>query len=152
MKKFRFNYSVAVWILLSLVLVLTCAGLGLNLFNLIEYSKLGAVKIALYSVIVLLNLALVVMDVSVMVYGCYVIKDGALYSNFGLIRTKSDVKDIVQISHFKKSDKLVVYFKDAKYTVIIICPEKYDDFIFSIREINPAILYESRIDGEDVSG
>lgn len=149
MKRFRFNYPLSVWLLLSLILVLTGAGLGLNIFNLIEYSKLGIFKTVLYTIIVMLNLALVVLDVSVMVYGCYVINDGILYSYFGLIRTKTEIKDVVQITHFKKSDKLVVYFKDAKFSVIIISPEKYENFILAVREINPAVLYESKIDGED---
>ncbi len=149
MKRFRFDYPFIVWLLLGVVLVLSGAGLGLNIFNLVEYSKLGVFKIILYSIVVMLNLLLVVLDVSVMVYGCYVIKDGFIYSYFGLIRTKTALSEISQFSLFKKSNKLVMYFNDAKYTVIIISPEKYDDFILCAREQNPKILYDTQIDGED---
>ena len=64
-------------------------------------------------------------------------------------RLFADINDVVQITHFKKSDKLVLYFKDAKYTVVIISPEKYEDFIFALREENRQIIYDSRTDGED---
>ena len=149
MKRFRFVYSFTVWLLLSIVLLLSGAGLGLNIFNLIEYSKLGIAKTIIYSVVVILNFLLLALDLSVMLYGCYVIKDGYLYSCFGLIRTRTPIKEVVQFTHFKKSNKLVMYFEDAKYTVIIISPEKYEDFILSVREENPKIIFTSQIDGED---
>ncbi len=149
MKRFRFDYPFIVWLLLGVVFVLAAVGLGLNIFNLIEYTKLGAVKTVIYSIIVALNLSLLVLDVSVMVYGCYVIKDGYIYSWFGIIRTKTSFEEIVQITLFKKSNKLVMYYADAKYTVIIISPEKYDGFILALREQNKKIIYDAQIDGED---
>ncbi len=84
-----------------------------------------------------------------MLYGCYTVKGSTLYCNFGVVKTSYDIKDVVCITHFKKSDKLVVYFKDAKYTVIVIDNKLYDDFIATLREINPSIAYDTRIDGED---
>ena len=51
--------------------------------------------------------------------------------------------------HFKKSDKLVIYFKDDSFTVIVISPEDYSDFVVALREVNPQIYYGVKIDGED---
>ena len=149
MKSFRFRYSNTVWVLLSLVLVLSLTGLIWNIFNLIEFLPTGSYKVGTYSIIVALTALLTVLVVSVMVYGRYVIKDGKLYSYFGIIKSKIDIKDIICITHFKKSDKLVAYFKDETYTVIVISPELYDKFIMAIREINSAVLYDAKIDGED---
>ncbi len=149
MKKFRFKYPVIVWILLAAVLLLSVAGLCWNIFNLISVMPNDVLKQVLYGVIVALNGALVVLTVSVGVYGTYVIKGENLYSYFGFIRTKYEIKDIVEITHFKKTDKLVVYFKDEKYTVIVISPELYDDFVLAIREINKQIVYDKKIEGEN---
>ena len=149
MKKFRFNYSVLVWALLALVILLLSGGLIYNIYNLISFLNDGAYKIAAYSLIILVNAFILVFAVSVVFYGKYIIKDKKLYSYFGFIRTSVNTDDIVQITHFKKSDKLVVYFKDAKYTVIIISPDKYEEFIFALREQNTHIIYDSRTDGED---
>ena len=92
----------------------------------------------------------IVFVLSVFIYGRYTIKKHALYTYFGFIYTKTDIKDIVQITHFKKSDKLVVYFADQKYSVIVISPTEYELFILELRKENPKIIYTSEIDGEQM--
>ncbi len=149
MKKFSFKYSPLAWVLLVAVVALSFLGIVWNVFNLKEYWWAGPVKIATYFIIIAITLALLVVGVSVMVYGCYTIKGDTLSCNFGVVKTTYDIKDVVSIAHFKKSDKLVVYFKDAKYTVIVIDSKLYDEFIAALRQVNPSIAYESRIDGED---
>ena len=79
----------------------------------------------------------------------YVIKDGKLYTCFGFIRTKIEVEKITAVIHFKKSDKLVIYFNQNKYAVVVISPSEYDNFISALREVNPKIAFDNRIDGED---
>ncbi len=148
MKKFNFKYSTTVWVLLVLILLLCGAGLLWNVFNLTQYVFYVS-KIILYSILILINLFLVVLVISVMLYGKYVIEEKYLYAYFGFIRSKIEISNIVEITHFKKSDKLVIYFKDAKYTVIVISPEYYDDFILAIRNINKSIFYDVKVDGED---
>ena len=146
MHSFRFKYSIAVWVLLSLVLALTAGGIVWNIFNLIEYSWAGAFKIIIYSVIIALTACLFVFDFCAMVYGRYVIKNGFLYTCFGLIKSKVELGAVTQITHFTSSNKLVVYFSDQKYSVVVIPPERYDDFIKAVRENNHAILYNSYTD------
>ncbi len=131
------------------VLALSVIGLIWNIFSLIEYIAVDAVKIVGCSFIILFNLALTVLVISVMTCGNYVIKDKTLLCCFGLIRTPFNIDDIVGITHFKKSNKLVVYFKDKKYTVIVISSSQYEEFIMTMREINHNIIYDTRIDGED---
>lgn len=150
MKKFTFKYSVTVWVLLSIVLILSIVGLGWNIFNLIEFIQAGAFRIIAYSLICLLTAFLLVIVISVMIYSKYVIKDGYVYSCFGIIRSKEKISEIVEITHFKKSDKLVVYFNDGKYTVIVISPEFYDAFVLAVRQSNKSIIFDVKIDGEDI--
>lgn len=151
MKKssFKFRYAPTVWALLFVVLILSIVGCGWNILNLIEYSFLGAFKTVTYALLVLATGFLGITVISIMVYGRYVVKDGTLYTYFGFIRNKTLISDIIGVTHFKKSNKLVVYFKDDKYTVIVISPEEYDSFISAIREFNSSIVYDARIDGED---
>jgi hypothetical protein len=98
---------------------------------------------------VLLNAFLCVVAVSIAVHGAYVIKNDTLYAYFGIIPSKYEIKDIVEITHFKKTDKLVAYFKDGKYTVIVIDKNDYDDFVICIREVNRQIIFDKKIEGED---
>jgi hypothetical protein len=149
MKSFKFKYSIAVWVLLALVLILSTVGIIWNVYNFIFFIKESTVKAVAYLLIVLLTLFLFVFVLSVILYGRYVIKGDYLTQYFGLLKTKTPVKDIAEITHFKKSDKLVIYFVDRKYTVIVIQKELYEQFILALREANPAIVYDVKIDGED---
>ncbi len=150
MTKFRFKYPVVVWVLLCLVFALSLAGLGWNIYNFISFlSYHDVIKTVLYAVIILLNAALVALTVSVAVYGAYVVKGDKLYSYFGFIRTKYEINDIVEITHFKKTDKLVAYFKDSKYTVIVIDKTLYDEFVIALRQVNKQIIFDNKIEGED---
>lgn len=149
MKKFRFNYSALIWTLIALVVLLSAGGLCFNVINVISYWGQSSFKTIVYVLIVILNAALTALALSVMLMSKYVIKDGKLHSYFGFIRTQVKIDDIVQITHFKKSDKLVIYYKDAKYTVILLSPKLYESFILSLREENRKILYDARTDGEN---
>lgn len=149
MKSFRFKYSTTVWVLLSLVIVLSAVGIVWNAFNFITFMHESTIKAVSYALIILLTAFLFAFVLSVVFYGKYVIKDGCIVQYFGFLKTKTPVKDIVEITHFKKSDKLVVYFCDKKYTVIVISPEYYEQFILAVRALNSAIVYDVKIDGED---
>ena len=149
MKIFRFLYSPIVWVLISIILIMCLAGLGWNIYNLTEYNWSNTFKYVSYLLIGLVTLGLTIFSISLLVYGRYVIKNGQLYTYFGFVRSKINISDIVCVTHFKKSNKLVIYLKEQSYSVIVISPDKYDLFVFALREQNREILYDTKIDGED---
>ncbi len=152
MKKFRFKYAPSVWILLSIVLLLSVAGLIWNIFNFVEFLSLShTFKVFSSAIISLVCLFLTVFVLSVIFYGNYLIKGDFLFNNFGFFKSKLKIEDIVCISLFKKSNKLVAYFSDQTYTVIVIDENLYDVFVVSLRNVNTKIIYDTRIDGEDVA-
>ena len=151
MNKFKFKYSALVYALLLLTLSLSIAGIVWNIYNVISFAKLNlTLKAVSSSIIAVLALILSIVVLSVAFYGKYVIKDGFLYTYFGFFKNKTPVTEITEITHFKKSNKLVVYFCTNEYSVIVISPEKYDDFILALRDANKAIVYDAKIDGEDM--
>ncbi len=149
MKKFRFKYSVSVWLLMVAIIALSGAGLVWNVLSTIEYAALFPIKAVASGLSALLCGVLLAFAISVATYGKYYVKGENLCVKFGFITVKTPVQSIYQFTHFKKSDKLIMYFEDGKYTVIVIAPEQYADFILTVRAINPRILYNSKIDGED---
>lgn len=150
MKKFRFKYSPLVWVLLAVVLALAIAGLVWNVLNLIDCLPLGATKLTINVVLVVINALFLAFVVSVMVYGKYVVKEDKIVCYLGIVRSTYKIKDVVEITHFKKSDKLVVYFDNSNYTVIVINPALYDKFILAVRDKNKRIVYDTKIDGEEL--
>ncbi len=149
MKSFRFKYSTTVWVLLVLVLALSIAGCAWNVFNLVNYLWAGAFKITIYALIIAVTLFLTLFVIAVMLFGRYEIKNGTLTTRFGIVASTVKISSVVALTHFKKSDKLVAYFDDNKYVVIVIDRTEYEDFILALREINHAIVYSTQIDGED---
>ena len=149
MKKFYFRFTPLVWVLLTLVLIFSVGGLIFNTLTLIRSFTHQTSRIVLNSFLTAFNLFLVAFTISVIVYSRYVIKDGCVFIRFGFIRSKIKIEDVVRFSHFKKSNKLVMYFKSAEYTVIIISPEEYESFILAVRDINQRIIYDVQIDGEE---
>ena len=149
MNKFKFKYSALVFILLILSLALCVAGIVWNIFNAIQFANVNTIKLISSLVIVVLTFVLLVFVLSVLFYSRYVIKDGYLYTYFGFVKNKTPVSEIVEVTKFKKSNKLVVYFSTEEYTVIVIAPEFYDEFVMAIRNANKSIVYDTRIEGED---
>lgn len=149
MKSFRFKYSQLVWVLLLLVMVILIAGVCWNAYTLISNWGTSTTKTVTNFITLALTVFLLIFAISIMVFGKYTIKDGHVFVHFGFFKTKTPVSEIVQFTHFKKSDKLVAYFKDEKYSVIVISKDCYQDFVLAVREFNPSIIYNNRIDGED---
>ena len=149
MKSYKFKFSTTIWVLLAFVFILSVAGAVWNIFSIIEYVNVNNLKVITGAITCLLCLALTVISLSVILYGKYVIKNGELISYMGVIRSKYPLKTVKEITLFKKSNKLVMYFEDGKYTVIVISPELYESFVLSVREQNKSIIYNEKIEGED---
>ena len=149
MKTFKFKYSITVWILLSLVLCLSIGGLAWNVWGAIEYLGLDTTKMISSFLTSALCLLLAVVCASVMLFGKYVVGQGAFVCCFGLIKSKYDIKDITAIILFKKSNRLVMYFGQKKYSVVLIDDSCYQDFVLAVREQNKEVVYDVKIEGED---
>ena len=151
MKKFKFKFPPLVWVLLWIILIVCAVGLALNIYNLTQYVGYKFFKVLPFILYALITLFLIFVVISIMLFSNYSIKKGCLYVCFGIFSSKTKIDEIVSITHFRKSDKLVVYFKHQAFSVIVIAKEKYDDFVISLRELNKAILFSKQSDGENVA-
>ena len=150
MKTFKFKYTLTIWILLGVVLALSVAGIAWNIFTIVQFAGLNLTKTVSSIIMCVLCAFLGFLATSIMISGKYVVKNDAIISYMGIIKTVFPIKDVTEITHFKKSDKLVLYYKPDKYVVIVIDPLCYDDFVKTVRQINPMIIFDSQIDGEEL--
>ena len=151
MKKFRFKFSNLVWILLSVVLAVCLTSFALNVYNLTQYISYAFFKFFPYILYIIVSLFLVIVVLGIMLFSGYSLKNDCFYVRFGIFSSKTKVCEILAITHFTKSDKLVIYYKSNAFSVIVISKEKYDDFVLSLRELNKNIFFNKQIDGEDVA-
>ena len=143
MKKFRFKHTPLVWTLLAVVIAVLLGSVIWNVITLINRISLGSTKIYASILLIIAGLFLLVFALSVVLFSSYTVKKDLVVLRFGLISSKLKIKEIVQFTHFKKSDKLVSYFEDAKYTVIVIDSRYYEQFINAVREQNQKIVFDS---------
>lgn len=146
---FKIKYSVVVWALLFVVAVASLLGFAWNVYNLVYFINAKPLKIITYSLLVLTTGALFVIVVGVIAFGKYTVKNGVLCMKLGFFTLKTPTEEVLEITLFKKSNKLVTYFSDSKYAVVLISPADYENFILALRNQNKKIIYNTRIDGED---
>ncbi len=148
--RFKLKLSLTLFALLILVVILSLSGFVWNVYNVIYFIGVGGFKIATYSLLVLLTGILSVFAVSALLNCKYSVENKTICLHFGVFKIKTALNDVTEITHFKKSDKLVIYFSDEKFSVIMIDKKDYDAFILAVRAQNPSIAYDVRIEGEDL--
>ncbi len=149
--KFRFKYSIVVICLIVLVSLIGVGGLTLNVVNVVKGFD-PAVKTAKIITTVLssaLDLALIFISLSVLLFGYYKVTDTHLVCRFGVFRTKYKLDEILEFAEFKKSGKLVMYLSEQKFTVIVIDSGEYSDFLKAVRSKNPTMSVEIRNEEEN---
>ena len=144
--KYRFRFHPSVWVLLSFAMLISLAGVGLNIFNIIALEGYGAEKISFYVVILAPSAFFFVFSLSIALGSFYTVKNGHIYSRLGIIKSKIAIEDVLQFTHFKKSDKLVAYFKNGKYVVIVISPDHFDKFVAEVKTFGRHVVY---LNGEE---
>ena len=141
MKKFIFRYSPLVWVLLIVVTLVFAAAVAANVYTAITLPAENVTRKAFAVLIATLSFALLAITVSVTVYGRYVIKGKYLYCRFGFFYVKTDINSIFQLTEFKAQKKLVAYFAEEKYSVIVIAEKDYRNFYKALKVVNPQIIY-----------
>lgn len=150
MKKFNYFFTNLIKVLIICAIILSVIGLGWNIFNLVCYLYEGAIKIISYSIIIALNLVLLLFTISILLFSRYEIDDKNICCRFGFITSKRKITEITQISLFLDKEKLVVYFDDKKYTIIIINPLKFDEFVETLRNFGHKFYYSVERDQDEL--
>lgn len=149
MNKFKFIFSNVVKSLLAIAVLITLFGAGWNIYSLFAVKNLNALNGVGYALMVLINLFIACACLSILIKSEYQLKNGFLYTNFGLLRNKLPLEKITEVIHFIKQDKLVIYFDTESYAVIVIKKENYADFVSSLTKLRPEITYSVR--GEETA-
>ena len=147
MKKFRFKLNAVSLIMLIVGVLLSICCIVWNIFNITAYFRLNidaTLKLVSYFLVIAVALLAGGLCVSVLAFSRYTVTQKYLLLNLGVLRSKTPVCDITEIAYFKKQNKLVCYFGEDKFSVIVIDQKEFDDFINALREQNGKIVYENK--------
>lgn len=146
MKKYRFQFTKLIIVFLVAVFLLCGAGLGWNIYNLAHFDVLSKVKIATCVIMCVLCAGILAIALSIIFSSYYTFKDDALILRLGIFKSVFLYNDMVNIALFRKTNKMVIYLGVDKFTVIVINPKRYDDFIDQLRENKPSLYVEEMVD------
>ena len=141
MKKFVFRYSTLAWVMIVIIAALFATSTVINVYDAVNFSDENTAKTVIAITVAAISFFAFISAVAAAVYGRYVIKDGYLYCRFGFFYTKTKITDIFQLTEFTKLNKLVMYFKDEKYSVAVISEKYYGEFYEALKAVNPDIIY-----------
>ena len=141
MKKFLFRYSALAWIMIIVVAVIFAVSTAINVYDAVTFSGENTAKTIVAITVAVISFFAFISAIAAAVYGRYVVKGDYLYCRFGFFYTKTKITDIFQLTEFKALNKLVMYFKDEKYSVAVISDKYYNEFYEAIKSVNPDIIY-----------
>lgn len=141
MKKFVFKYSPIIWIMLAVITAIFAAAVVFNILDAVAFAGEIGPRFIFAVIVAVISLTILVFIVSALFYGRYVVRGNYLYFHFGLIFTKTDINEIFQLTLFAMQNKLVMYLKNEKYSVVVIDKKNYDAFYETLKAVNPDILF-----------
>lgn len=149
MQKFRIKVSFFVNALLFLCAIVAGYIAATTFITLLKTQNDGIVRILISVALLCLAAFLLALFLSSLIYQYYSIKDGKLKLRLGFIAITYSIEDISEVIYFKDKQKLVMYYGEDKFTIILLSEEKHENFIKALRKINPEIIYDNKINEND---
>lgn len=145
MKRFKYKFTTMMKVAIAIGLALSAAGFIANLVICLMYGTNSAADpvypILQYSIMFLVTVLLFAILLSVLLNSAYVIDGKTFKTKFGFIVSKYDVDTIDCITLDRKTNKLIVTFKNETFIVIVVKQAWYDEFIEALLAANPSIEY-----------
>lgn len=149
MRTFRFRFSKTIILLQIAAMILAAAAIVYTAYRMATVGFGSASLIIQYVLLLLFGVLALVIFSAMLIRSVYVVGKKEIVLRFGLIKTVYKIKDIESIRLFSKTNKLVLYFKNEKYTVISVKPEWFNDFIREVLSHNLNIRYDVSITDKD---
>lgn len=149
MKTYRFKLSVAATVGCVAGILLGLAGIGVTAYRIYKYGFSSAQLIIQHVVVLLVSALAITVFAAILIRSVYKLTDKTLVLWFGFIKSEYKIADIEAVHLFTKTNKLVLYFKDEKYTVIVVKPEWYRELTQEIIARNKNIRYDVSTDDKD---
>lgn len=149
MRTFRFRFSKLIILLQIAAMVLAAAAIAYTVYRMITLGFGDASLIIQYVLLLLFGVGAIVIFSAMLIRSVYIVGKNEIILRFGFIKSVYKIKEIESIRLFSKTNKLVLYFKNEKYTVISVKPEWYNDFIREVLSHNLNIRYDVSITDKD---
>ena len=159
-KIYKFRFSPLMITVFALGIALCAACFGLTTWQFIDFvggtggditSVWEWIK---YLLLYFVSIVLAVLLIAMLIRSRYILTNKQLITQFGIIVSKYELKQIRSISLLGGSKKLNVYFDDFKnrFMTIVVKEEWYDDFIKTLTELNERIEFDFTSAEDELNG
>ena len=142
MKSYKFRFSKLVLVLIGLAIAAALAAVAYTVYRIYLYGFSSPLLVIQHVAVLIVAALAIVIFVSMLIRSVYKITDTQIILWFGIVKQTFKIADIESVHLFTKTNKLVIYFKDDKYTVIVVKPEWYNEFTKEILARNDKIRYD----------
>lgn len=142
MKSYKFRFSKLVLVLIGLAIAAALAAVAYTVYRIYLYGFSSPLLVIQHVAVLIVAVLAIVIFVSLLIRSVYKITDTKIILWFGIVKQTFKIADIESVHLFTKTNKLVIYFKDDKYTVIVVKPEWYNEFTKEILARNDKIRYD----------
>lgn len=149
MKTYKFKLSKAAVILTIAGVLLGLGAIGFTVWRIYRTGFSEPLYIIQHVVLLLVGTIAIVIFASILIRSVYKITDKEIVLWFGIIKSTFKISDIESLHLFTKTNKLVIYFKDEKYTVVVVKPDWYNEFCKEILARNEKIRYDVSVSDSD---
>lgn len=149
MHTYKFKFSKGVIALLIALLVLGIAAIVFTVYRMFIYGFSSVSLVIQYVVLIIFGLLAIIVVISMLIRSVYKVTEKEIVLWFGIIKSSYKIKDIESIHLFTKTNKLVLYFKNEKYTIVVVNPAWYNEFIKDVLSHNLNIRYDVSISEKD---
>ena len=157
-KTYKFRFSPLMVTVFALGIVLCAACFGLATWQFIGFIDGGDITSVWewikYILLYFVSIFLAVLLIAMLIRSRYILTQKQLITQFGIIVSKYEIKQIRSIALLGGSKKLNVYFDDFKnrFMTIVVKEEWYDDFIQTLTSINEHIEFDFTSAEDELNG
>lgn len=146
-KHYPFQFTNQMIFIFAVALLLCAACFGVSTWRFVGFLQSGDLT-SFYSwlqyiILYLVSILLAVLITAMLIRSRYTVTEKQIILQFGLIKSKYEIKSIYSVHLFQGSNKLALYFDDyhTKYTVVVVNRSWYDDFVKTLLERKPSIEF-----------
>ena len=139
-KIFKIKFT-ALYVLLAIAVVALCvAGIIVSIYQLARFGIQGPIEILKYPFLIAISLFCIVLMISLLIKSQYTVDEKYFTTQFGFIKSKTEVKTITAMVLDTDTHKLTVYMGE-EYYVLSISKEWNEDLAQALLAVNPQIDY-----------
>ena len=142
MKKYKFSYSWPVLLLLVAGMVISVAGVILNIIRIVDNTSPTTYNYISLITVCLICVGFLVLAVSMLVNSYYAIDGKYFILRWGILKNQLEIKSMTRVLLDSDNRQLTIFYNEDNYFVVKSATIPFPDLVASLREVNKKIIFD----------